>query len=75
MSSESNRYYEEYDYYNRIVADKLRDNSKHEMKRIYKKYRLNNKVLRAIVNLDFDLYLHFLVKVNSTMHNCNFHRG
>jgi len=43
MSCESNGHCKEYDCYNRIVVDKLRDNSKYEIKRIYKKYRLSMK--------------------------------
>ena len=38
------------------------------------KYELNHKVMRVIVNLNFNPDLHFLVKVNGMTYNYDFHR-
>ena len=63
VSCESDSHHKEYDHYNRILVDKLREDLKCEIKRIYKKYRLNYKVIRAIVDLEFNLDLHYSAKV------------
>ena len=73
VSSKSDSQYKEYDHYNRITVDKLRDNLKYEMKRICKKYRFKNNILRVIVDLNFDLNLHFWIKVNSIIHYHDFY--
>ena len=73
LSYESNSYYKDCNYYNRNITDKLREDSKCEIKRICKKYELNYKVMRVIVNLDFNPDLHYLVKVNRMIYDHNFY--
>jgi len=65
---------EECNCYDKIIVDKLREGSKYEMKRIHKKYRLNYKLIRVIVDLEFNPDLYYSVKVSRLMHDYNFHR-
>ena len=46
MSSKSDSYYKESDYYDRKVFDKLRERLKDEMSTICKKYRFNHEIMR-----------------------------
>ena len=73
-SSESNGHYEECDHYDRIAVNKLRERSKNEMKIACKKHSLDYEIIRQIVNLEFDLDLYYLVKVNRLMFDHYFHR-
>ena len=74
ITSERNCYYKEYDHYNRNVVDKFQEKLKYEIDIIYKKYRLDYKIKKRIVDLEFDLDLHCLVKINRMMFGYDFHR-
>jgi len=73
-SSKSNGYYEEDDYYDRIIVNKLQERLKKEMNIICKKYNLNYEIIRRIVDLEFDLDLHYSVKVNRLTFDYDFYR-
>ena len=74
MSCKSDSHHKEYNCYNRIAVDKLREDLKHKMKIICKKYRFNYKVMRVIVNFEFNLDLYCLVKVSILMYNYDFYK-
>ena len=73
-SSESNSYYKEYEFCNRNIVNKSRERLKKEMNIICKKYNLNYEIIRRIVDLEFDLDLHYSVKVNRMIFYHDFYR-
>ena len=73
MSYKSYSHYEECNYYNRIAVDKLREDSKYEIKVICKKQNLDHEIIRWIVDLDFDTDSHYSVKVNGMLIDHDFY--
>ena len=61
-SKETDSYYKESDYYNQKITGKLRDKLKEETSKICKKYRFNHKLLRLLIELEFDPDLYSKLK-------------
>ena len=74
MSNNSNGHYKESDCYDRKVIDELQEQSKIEIDTAYEKHRLDYKLVRLLVELKFDLDMHWKMIVNGILYRYDFHR-
>ena len=70
-NSNNSRYYKESNYHNREIVHQHQQNSKKEIEEICDRHSLRKDLLRLLVNLEYDLELHNIIKVNQLA--CNYH--
>ena len=73
-SSKSDSHHKESDYHNRKVVDELQEQLMNEMNMIYKKYGLDQELVRLLVELDINPDTHNKIKINRLFYRNNFYK-